>query len=197
MTANEIIEFFSQKEDFTPKEFISFLNSIKIENPVAVNIVEFIATFGDGFFKPDIYDTSEPIRERYSSDSQEKAVSWLSQPGGGGYFKKNKGNKYEGSIENNCFTPIWSEGKLLKPTAPQPEIKTSIFLLLPEKTIFSKPIEFWEDFLKQFVIKSKSKRGVLYRTDEESIPSIDDGKITISEKAKYYFPFDIKFSDHT
>lgn len=132
-------------------------------------VIKFISTYDNGFFKPDKCDANEPIKEIFNEFDLANPSRWLSQPGGAFYFKKSKGSKIEGVIDNHRFRPFWENGKLMIPKVPEPKYLGEIKLFFDGKHIEEKGTEYWKEYIQELCKVAKAKTGLLLTLDESPI----------------------------
>lgn len=133
----------------TLKEYSAIFQQLEIKNDNSSKVLHFLSNYDNGFLIPEKCDANEPIRKKFDPTNLDVPISWLSQPGGGVFLKKNKSFKYDGVIENQRNAPIW-EGKnspLLK--ANDPYYLGEVRLFIDRKIIKLKS----EDYLFEFFNK--------------------------------------------
>ncbi|WP_455498228.1 hypothetical protein [Coprobacter sp.] len=144
LTDPRLVEF-TKNWNFTRTDFFTFLNPIwgKTDNKHAKKIVEFFVKYKNGIILPDKCDTAEPIRETFDKNNISSPVAWLSFPGGELCLRKKY--KFDVDIENEYWSIIWSDGKIVKPVRTLPEYMGIITFW------FSKQRKIDMDFLKQLL----------------------------------------------
>lgn len=93
-------------------------------SPFAERLLQFIADYDDGFYRPEKCDVYEPIREVFDRDDLSWPVSWLSQPSGRVMVKKPQPFRYEGFVENHRFPNFWEDSN----PEPRPRSRDPVFL---------------------------------------------------------------------
>lgn len=145
-TNENIKQFMIQNEDYSPKEYSSFLHKIDIYNEHAEKIIRFFARYDDAYFKPERCNAYEPVRDIFDPNNIKEPIRWLSQPGSAFYFKKRK-DGILGVIENNELSSVWTNGKLIQPVIKPPYFKSYIKLFINETAFIKKGINYWHNFL--------------------------------------------------
>jgi hypothetical protein len=195
MSADVQIIFYTVK-DFTDKLLASFLaenSSLSIEDysnyiqntligsPFSSDAIGFIASYDNGFLKPDKCDAYEPIRDKFDADNTLQPVKWLSQPGGAVFFLKR--NSYKSVFENLRFTPVWQDGIIVPPSAKESEFIGEIRFYINQGFFKKKELTYWINFLK-----SLSK---LLSASYAYIDVNNDSEFTFSKMEDVYnFPLD-------
>lgn len=156
-TDKRIVSFMESHLQFTFEEYYNFINLITVESENSNSIIKFLLSYENGSLCPEKCNAYEPINDTFDLNNIGKPIKWLSQPGSAFYFKRNKTNcKYEGSIENHRFSPIWTDKKATKLLVTE----TPLPLILGE-------IKFW--FNKKDLIKNDKNISFL----EQLIIDID------------------------
>jgi hypothetical protein len=185
-----LLEFMLHNKDISIGSYSRFLSKTKLNNAFAEKVIRFICNYDNGFLKPDKCDAHEPIREIFNEQNLNNPIRWLSQPGGAFYFKKIKGFKIEGVIENCRFAPIWDEGKLLEPVVTESIYKGEVRLFFDEKVIKIKGVQYWTNLIKDIYDVANASLGLLTTTDEihnYDIKQIRGDKIIVGHNAKSIF----------
>jgi hypothetical protein len=181
LTDKSLLNFLQSNKNFIPEEYTDFLSTRNLNSELAIKILSFLVAYDSGFLKPDKCNAYEPIKEDFNENNLTDPIRWLSQPGGAFYFKKIKGLKLEGIIENHRFAPIWEEGELMKPKVSEPLYLTEVKFFFDEQTLKQKGLYYWIDLLENLSKTIDSNFGVLTTEknfERETIPfSVDANKV--------------------
>lgn len=186
-TDKSIVDFLGKSHTVSIAEYSGFLSSIKVYNKLSENVIRFISSYDDGILRPDKCNAYEPINKNFSKDELFEPISWLSQPGGAFYFKKTKGLKLEGAIENLRFAPIWIEGKLMKPSVPEPVYLGEIRVFWEGEIVRKKGIDYWLAFIKGLCNAAKTNTAILQLQSENNNVLIKEDEIFVTDAVKRHF----------
>lgn len=191
-TDGSILEYLSTNNEGTVKEYSEFLLSRTLYNRLAENIIRFISTYDSGFFKPEKCNAYEPVNKKFNEKELSGPISWLSQPGGAFYFKKDKIINIEGCIENRRFAPVW-EGEdgvqPLKPKVEEPVFKGEVKMFITTKVVSLKGVDYLLLFIKELCRIVNASAGLLsiMGETEELENKVIEGDILITEGAREFF----------
>jgi hypothetical protein len=188
-TDQSLVEYLKQKE-ISIQEYAKFLSQKKLSNIYAEKVIRFICEYDNGFLKPDKCDAHEPVREIFDEKKLCDPIRWISQPGGAFYFKKIRGFKVDGVIENLKFAPIWAEEKLVEPKIAEPVYKGEMRLFFDETIVKIKDFEYLINLVKEINKVVNGNIGLLTTTDEAQgydINQLKNGQIIVSDYVKRMF----------
>jgi hypothetical protein len=147
-TDKSLASLLSQNKAIGMSDYIDYLGKNKICSVLSEESIQFLASFDNGFLRPDKCDAYEPVRERFDETSLTMPVRWLSQPGGALFCKKAR--SFEVVFENEDFAPIWENGKIMNPSVKSPLFKGTIHFLITPIFFRKKGLSYWVEFLNMF-----------------------------------------------
>lgn len=151
------------------KEYKEFQKELLSEAPVysekAEEIIRFFINYKHGTYKPELWNTFEPINKEFDEMDIVQPISALAFPGGALYLKK-KRSMYA-FIENHTYSIIWEDGKFMTPKRVLPDYLTTIKIVFPYKknTDYDPIIQLMVDIASVF----KADNGIVYYQETKEI----------------------------
>lgn len=164
--------------NLTIKEYSAFLTSNRIESESSRDLINFFIEYDNGALMPEKCDAYEPIKDKFNKEDISGPLRWLSQPGGGIFFRRTSVIKYIGKVENHRFAPLWQGGEFLKPKAEEPKFLGEIVLRIDIGVLKKKPSDYLFNLLKQLANRVSASYGLValegeYIKMQDEIAKID------------------------
>lgn len=176
-----LTSYLAENSNLSIEEYSNYIQNTLVRSSFSSEAIGFIASYDNGFLKPDKCDAYEPIRDKFDANDTVQPVKWLSQPGGAVFFLKR--NSYKAVFENMRFAPVWQDGIIVLPSVKEPEFMGEIRFYINKDFFKKKELTYWIDFLK-----SLSK---LLSASYAYIDVNNDSEFTFSRMEDVYnFPLD-------
>ena len=129
--------------------------------------IEALSSFGNGVFRPQKCDTSEPLKELFDPSNISEPIRWLTQPGADFKFKSSKPFRVEGFISNRHYPPMWTKEKPsgplvpVKPKHPEPHFLNSWTMWIDSAALRKLGADLLTHFAIQMFVSSRAEYGFL------------------------------------